>query len=422
MSKKFKILSALTTSSLVAGSLLPMTIFAVTPDMSSNINSAVDYLKSQQETSGKISGFGTETSWAIMGFAAAGIDPETIETNGNSLVDYIRANPPASSTPTAWERDILAITAAGENPYNFGGTNYIKTLESFAAGGQLGGNTLLNDDTFGVLALISAGPSADQQIISDSVNFIIANQNADGGLSWSTSGDSDTNDTAIAIMALNAAKSAGFTNVGLGTSLDEAKNYMLTSQNPDGGWSFTPGDTSDASSTAWGIQAMLGDDMVVSNALNFLVSLQNLDGSVSWMSGFGGDTFTSAYALSAFAQRAFPVGAFTQEFPGDPGQVPGNQDPQDGEEENPRDSDDDGDVLSATDTNDDGKVLAATLPDTGIAYEPKSMVRALDQPFGSQKDSRLRFFGLFLALGSSSALAGVSLRCVYKKLVEYDIN
>ena len=93
----------------------PVNVLAAVPDYSTNVDSLVDYIEANQDTSGKITGFGGETSWTIMGLVAAGIDPATMENGGNSPLDFLVANPPADTSTTAWERDLLAITAAGEN-------------------------------------------------------------------------------------------------------------------------------------------------------------------------------------------------------------------------------------------------------------------------------------------------------------------
>src|SRR3990167_1785621 len=277
---KFK--SALATAAFSASLLTPIDAFAAVPDYSSNINLLVDYLKSNQDTDGKIIGFGGETSWTIMGMIAVGVDPNTVENGGNSLLDFLAANPPADTAVTAWERDLLAITAAGENPFTFGGLNYVAKVQSFANNSQIGSTTTLNDDIFGILSLISAGPSANQQIISDSIDFLIANQNTDGGWSWSVGSASDSNDTAVAVQALKAAELNGFTNTGLSTAIADGVNYLLSLQQADGGFEYQSGFGTDGASTAWVVQALIGEDTAVTNGLNFLAGLQDASGGVQY--------------------------------------------------------------------------------------------------------------------------------------------
>lgn len=167
------------------------------------VNDGLAYLRTQQDATGKIAGFNGISSWSTMSFAAHNISPATVSNNGSSLLQYLGANPPAAAgSATEWERDLLAVTAAGQNPFTFGGMNYVTKLQSYHNNSQIGSTTQINDDMFGLLALISAGSSASTPIKQDALNFILANQQADGGFSWSTTGITGVDDTAAALQAL----------------------------------------------------------------------------------------------------------------------------------------------------------------------------------------------------------------------------
>lgn len=310
---KFK-KAAVSACLLTATLLFPVSALAAVPDYSANLTPLVSYLKTNQGADGGITGFGGETSWTIMGMVDNGIDPHTVQKGGVSLVDFLKNNPPAALSVTGWERDLLAVTAAGENPFTFGGRNYVAQVESFESGNRLGSATSVSGNFWGVLALISAGPSADQTIISKSVAFVIANQNSDGGWSYATVTSSDNADTGVALQALEAAKSKGFTDTGLDNAISTGMDYLKDNQNSDGGWGYAGSGNSDADSTPWVIQSLLGKDTVVTNGLNFLASLQDSSGGVQYQAGDGADTYTSANALIAFGQKAFPIGTFSGTF------------------------------------------------------------------------------------------------------------
>ncbi len=406
--------AALFTTLLSATLLAPVSALAAVPDYSSNISSLVAYLQANQDATGKITGFGGETSWTVMGLAAVGIDPHTVQNGGVSLVDFLKNNPPIDTATTGWERDLLAVTAAGENPFTFGGRNYVAKVQSFASSNQIGSTTLLNDDIFGILSLISAGPSANQTIISDSVNFLIANQNADHGWSFQVSGASDTNDTAVAVEALKAAQDKGFSNTGLDDAIDTGTAYLLGLQQTNGGWEYQSGFGTDGASTAWVVQAVLGNDSEVEDGLNFLVSLQDTSGGVQYQAGFGADTFTSGYALNAFAQKAFPVGEFTGTFT-QPSTNPGdnqNSNDQNNQDQNQNNQDNQNQSINTSQNNNkQGQVLAASiLPDTGIAPSLDSLVPTLDY---KNEPIKINYF----LLASLIALeAGLVLRLVASRL------
>ena len=96
---------------------------------------------------------------------------------------------------------ILALASVDENSETFGNVNYISQLKTYFADNQFGSPTLLNDDFWSILALASVNQKNINEV-SAAKDFILANQNPDGGFSYAVGGESDTNDTAAAVMAL----------------------------------------------------------------------------------------------------------------------------------------------------------------------------------------------------------------------------
>src|SRR3990167_7065703 len=89
--------------------------------------------------------------WVTMALVALGENPDTT---------YLQSA--EGSTAIDLEAPILALTAAGKNPYTYPETDLIAALKAFYFEGQLGEKDMLNDDIFGILALVSAGvPGAD---------------------------------------------------------------------------------------------------------------------------------------------------------------------------------------------------------------------------------------------------------------------
>jgi hypothetical protein len=283
------------------------------------VNDGLSYLKSQQQSSGQIAGFNGVSDWAAMAFAGEDIDISDISKGGISLMDYLKTNPPGpSASATEWERAILAISAAGQNPFSFGGRNYVQTLEAMANNSQIGDANLLNDDMFGLLALISVGNSSNLQIKQDSLNFLVANQSQGGGFGWSKTSGPDIDTTAAAIQALKAGKNAGLSNSNLDQSISNAKFYLLSGQNPDGGFGYLPGEPSNGSTTAWALLALssLGENgESVQKAKEYLVKNQEENGSFKWQNGFSGDTFTSSYAITALSGKYWPVKTYAGSAP-----------------------------------------------------------------------------------------------------------
>ncbi len=278
------------------------------------VNDGIVYLKSQQQSNGQISSFTGVSGWAAMTLAAAGVDPSTVKSGNASLLAYLMGNPPtASSAATDWERGILAITASDKSPYNFGGVNYVQTLESYHNNSQIGVTTQINDDVFGLLALVSAGSGASMQTKQDALKFILAHQGTDGGFSWSTTGTSDVDDTAAALQALIAAKNAGMNATGLSTAITNAQNYILAAKNTDGGFPSTKADTSNTSTTSWAVMALTaaGDTGAdITNADAYMRGNQEENGSFKWQPSAAGETFTTSYATLALTGKYWPVKIF----------------------------------------------------------------------------------------------------------------
>ncbi|MFZ2970525.1 MAG: DUF4430 domain-containing protein [Minisyncoccia bacterium] len=211
-----------------------------------------------------------------------------------------------------YEAPILAITALGQNPRTFGSTDYIAALKSYHASGQIGDASTINDDIFGILALASAGEPVSDSAITDAKNFILSRQNNNGGWGFTATSDSDTNMTASAILALLAAG----TNSS-DSRIQSATSFLHNSQNSDGGFPYSPNTASDSSSTAWVIWAL--------NALNinhaswnksnntpilYLESNQSDQGYFKYQPDSSEDSFsaiTTAYAAIALQGKYLPV-------------------------------------------------------------------------------------------------------------------
>ena len=233
------------------------------------IAGALDYLRGIQAADGSIGSY-SDSAWAIMAIAAAGERPDRWQVAGVSVVDYLKNNASLLSGEfnlgTAYARLVLAIIAAGENPSAFGpgdatyapGGDYLSKLKELHNGVQFtdgfGSVDLINDDFWGLLAVIAARESYSSPLVSTTVTFIKDNQGEDGGWCWGTSGNpyysgSDVDDTAAAIMALMAAGE----NPG-STIVNDGITYLHEQQDISGG--FLSWGVANLGSTSFAINAM----------------------------------------------------------------------------------------------------------------------------------------------------------------------
>ena len=233
------------------------------------IVSALQYLKSMQAADGSIGSY-ADSAWVVMAIASVKVIPEQWETDGVSIVDYLKDNAALLGSEfnlgTAYGRMVLAIIAADEDPSAFGtgdsvyapGGDYLSKMKELHNGTQFtdgfGSVDLLNDDFWALMALVASRESLSSPLVLSTKNFIINNQATDGGWSWGLPSNpyysgSDADNTAAAIMALIAAGENPTSTV-----ITDGLNYLKSQQDPSGG--FLSWGAANLGSTNWAVPAI----------------------------------------------------------------------------------------------------------------------------------------------------------------------
>jgi len=220
---------------------------------------AVGYIASQQNNNGSIPAFSPigSTADAVLAFVAAGVGrPEM-----RDALRYLATKTEGGRVDTIGlqAKVALAFSAAGRDPRNVGGENLILQLRNAYMDGL---SPIVFDTALAILAI----ESADAGVPAAARNFLVNEQCPDGGWAYDRydqvnedghcfSGDagsdffrSDTNSTALAIMALRATGARANANpfAFLRDIRDDAR----------GGWGYSWGTTAtDANSTALVLQA-----------------------------------------------------------------------------------------------------------------------------------------------------------------------
>jgi len=314
---KSKFLAILLISTLILPCLLATPAVAVvsypytTGD--TEVTNALNYLRNQQDATGKISDFGT-SAWVVMAINAAGEDPHDWKDGANpSIVDYLATYAGSASSASDYSRMLLAIAAADEDPTDFGGRNFLDLLQAAYDGNQIGDDELLNDDFWGIMALVAAGEDpTTSTIIQDSVAFILANQNStDGGWGYAPGAASDVDMTASAIMALIAAdKSPSL------TAITDGLAYIKSTQQDNGG--FLSWGSINSAADSWGIDGIVaaGQDPTDpgwksgqgNDPVDDLLSFQNPDGSFDYTEeNPSNKELMTSYAIPALLGVPYPV-------------------------------------------------------------------------------------------------------------------
>lgn len=321
-----------------------------------SIVSALDYLRSVQADDGSIGDpyhwicdEYCNSSWAVMAIASAGEDSHNWIT-GASIVDFLKANAArlgsAWNITTGYELVIMAIVAAGEDPSKFGdgdpiyvpSGDYLSQLMALHNGAQFvdqwGATDTLNDDFWGIIALVAAGVNPQSKIIQDTADWITSNQDYEsGGWSWCTPahpwyswyGSPDVDDTAAAIMALVAAGRNPHSDKAIQKGLD----FLKANQDPlTGGFSMTyPADPSawnpvNSASTSWAISALAAAGEYPThqkwttdagfNPVDGLLTFQEAGGAFIWalepdFAWLASREWMTSYAIPSLLGRPYPV-------------------------------------------------------------------------------------------------------------------
>lgn len=246
-----RVISSLLTCSLVLAAAGPAGAALTDQDRSER---AAGYVASQQKRNGSFPAFSAigSTADAVLAFVAAGVG----QRETRRALDYLEAQVEAGNVDTEGlkAKVLLAWTTAGRGGRTIGGENLVRDL---GAGWSDGLTRTVYDTALTVLALRSAGAVVPEPAIA----FLIDEVCPDGGWSYDgfnegeddhCQGDpdtdffaSDTNTTALVVMALNAAAPT------------EAFDFFdAIRDDVRGGWGYTWGfETTDANSTALVLQA-----------------------------------------------------------------------------------------------------------------------------------------------------------------------
>ncbi len=189
---------------LTASGPLILIIFLIVFTFVVLINLSGVYSESQSEIEKAVNYLKTQpqTAWSTM--ALAGAEESEIDLN------HLKSVPSDQKSPTTYAKYILALAAAGKNPTNFGDENYVEKLKSFYQDGQFGEKNFINDDIWTILALGSMGQE-NLAMVQGAKDYILSHQNSDGGWSYDISfSSSDKNITLIPQPPRNPSSSGSY--------------------------------------------------------------------------------------------------------------------------------------------------------------------------------------------------------------------
>lgn len=295
-----------------------------------SISQAIDYLHSIQNNDG---GFPSKagrsssrdlTSWVIMALTAAGENctGNNWAPSGQNPVDFIKGCEDPLKETTDYARLLLSLTAGGQEPV-YNGVNLAEKIISFQQNsGQFaqpdrGEQDFINSHMWSILALASAGYNIPNQ--EQAKQWLLNQQNEDGGFGWIRGTASDSDDTGVALQALVLLGEVPESSAAINNAL----KYLKTCQIADGGFNCGDdwmGSKSNAASDSWVLQGLMAADEDPAgagwsvngmNPVSHLLSMQNRDGSFNFTSDTGSSPVTmTAYAIMALSKTPMPVNIY----------------------------------------------------------------------------------------------------------------
>ena len=275
---------------------------------------ALTWMNEQQQADGSWSGFGGAegpTCDAVLAYAAAGYDPDTVSASGSptSAIEFLagRAAPFAAGGPDQAGKLAVTVVAAGQDPYAFGGVDLVHVLTATHYSptlGAFGVPTNTWHQAFAILGLAAAGETPPPMATQTLINL----QQPDGGWKYDLSGSpwntTTPDSTGLAMQALIAAGVAADD-----ASIVNAIGFMQAQQDAQGGWG-------NANSTAYAMQGLLaaGEDLITDwsvgghSPYDALAAYQKPDGPFVWTWGWPEDNGLATWqAVPALLGRAMPI-------------------------------------------------------------------------------------------------------------------
>lgn len=272
----------------------------------------LNYLKSQQDASGKIIDANI-SDWALMAFAANNQYAHDIKSGDKSLFDFALAydftDPSDLNICATYPRHILALLSAGVDKHSAKLQELKTKIKTECYKNNIFGLAGINDDIFGLFGLLALDEGPSEPIVSTTINAILADQQTNGSFTWAGWPGVDITGAAINVLKYAQTKGAVVNN----DLFTKAKNYLKSQQLADGGFGFG---ASDALTTDWavmGINALCEGQNEWFNASGKnpwypLVNLINTAGyyESAWTPGTI-DWFATKHAVPALLEKSWPI-------------------------------------------------------------------------------------------------------------------
>ncbi|MDP3970182.1 MAG: DUF4430 domain-containing protein [bacterium] len=285
-------------------------------DKETMANSGIDYLLSQLDENGMVSGSQSTTEWTAIALASAD------QTNGDIEQAVLKYEPTVSSGALELARHILALEALGQDSRDVNGIDFVKRLKRTRTANQFGSKLYVNDDIFAGLALLAADEPFNSEALAQALTYTNKSINDDGGVSFSVNAEeSDVDTTAYYLQLLGAVRGQDdVTGVRSKNVRRITLQFIKKQQNLDGGWSYQRSSTqkvvSNSSTTAVALQAIKSVGKKPGkysrnkrHGYNFLKAVQRKTGAFKYDQDGNQsvEVMNTVYAVPALLKEPLPI-------------------------------------------------------------------------------------------------------------------
>ncbi len=249
------------------------------------------------------------TEWQIIGISRAGVQVD--EKHYKNLEEYVRAQKGSFRKITDCGKIVMAVTALSKDPRNISGYNLIEKIYNNDKMTLQG----TNGPAFALLALDTVRYAVPEDALwsrKKLTDWILKQQNDDGGFPLTHGEASDVDITAMTLQALSRYQD----NPAVKTAVERAVDFLSRNQASDGGYCSWKDSNSESVSqtiialTALGINPATDDRFVKDgNLISKLLSFKEPDGRFAHRKGDGPNDIATEQALVALiAYRRFLEG------------------------------------------------------------------------------------------------------------------
>lgn len=225
--------------------------------------------------------------------AANGLDANSWPAQATPIADQVVV-PPEGASFISLLRPLRALALAGDPRAQ----DLAVRVRAGFDGTQFGSPGALNDDAYAILALRAFGAAADDAQLVASAAFLRSHADPDGGWGWSVEGSPGTDMTGVVFAALRAAGTVTY------DEMEAAAGFVLAHRDGDGFAESADGKAT-CESTVWGLRtlghAVEGTD---AKAWRYLLSLQQPDGGFAHTAGGASDLLCTAEVAALVGEAA----------------------------------------------------------------------------------------------------------------------